>query len=229
MIHWIMIALLAAAADPVHARPEKERAGLPLLFHEDFSDADAALRRFTFADPAAWKIERDALDDKPRAVLSQFKQSDYKPPVRSPVNQAWINDLAVGPCVVEIRARSTAKPNPRRDVCVFLGGQDDRRFLYAHLSEAADASHHQIHLVNNADRAPITADRDAGVRWGDDYHLITLQRDAQGKITVAFDGKTVLSAQSRELPEGRIGFGTLDDTARFASITVWAKAVEPRK
>src|SRR5690349_19763552 len=85
------------------------RAGKPPLFHEDFSAGDAALKKFTFTDPAAWKIVKDKVGDREQTVLALTQQSKYKPAVRSPVNQAWINDLKVSHFVMDVKVRSTQK------------------------------------------------------------------------------------------------------------------------
>jgi hypothetical protein len=89
-------------AEDVKTQPAKENQGLPLLFHEDFKSPDA-LKNFTFTDKDAWKLTDDDVDGAKRPVLSLFQQSNYKPPVRSPVNLAWINDLKVSHFVLEAR------------------------------------------------------------------------------------------------------------------------------
>ena len=54
----------------------------PLLFHEDSNRAMKPLKRFTFTDKEAWKIVQDDVNGTKQNVLSLFKQSNYKPPVR---------------------------------------------------------------------------------------------------------------------------------------------------
>ena len=95
----LLLCSLSPAQDKT-AEPVKSVEGLPLLLHEDFKDAQAALKRFTFSDPNAWKIDQDTVDGQKQNVLSQFQPSKSNPKVRSPFNQAWINDLKVGPFVM---------------------------------------------------------------------------------------------------------------------------------
>src|SRR5688572_3934858 len=80
-----------AADEKAAAALAKERDGLPLVFHEDFKDAEKARARFGFDDPEAWKM----IQDNGKNVLALVKRSNYKPPVRSIENRAWIKDLEV--------------------------------------------------------------------------------------------------------------------------------------
>ena len=202
--------------------PANENQSLPLLFHEDFKTPEAALKHFTFTDPAAWKI----VTDDGRLALSLFQQSKYKPTVRSPVNVAWINDLAVTDFILEVRCKITREKIPHRDLCFFFGGVDATHFLYAHVAQEADAVHNQIHLVDGKDRAPVTTKRENGTPWDDAYHTITLTR-LTGQTTVAFDGKTLMTTDRKDLPAGRVGVGSFDDFGNFAAITVWGKKAQP--
>src|SRR4051812_31554581 len=109
------LALLLLAAD---SPPSKD---LPLVFQEDFSKG---AERWQPSDPMAWKII-----DTPRGkAFSQFKQSSYKPPVRSPLNFALVKDLLVTDFVLEARLQSTVKDYAHRDMCLFFGYQDPSHF-----------------------------------------------------------------------------------------------------
>jgi hypothetical protein len=200
--------------------PAKENQSLPLLFHEDFKTPES-LKRFSFTDPAAWKL---APDDK-RPVLSLVQQSRYKPAVRSPVNIAWINDLAVTDFVLQVRCRITRERIPHRDLCFFFGGVDATHFLYAHVAQEGDAVHNQIHLVDGKDRAAVTVKRENGTPWDDAYHTITVTRNAAG-TTVAFDDKVLMTTDRKDLPAGRLGVGSFDDLGNFAEITVWGRKAD---
>src|SRR5262245_22343019 len=92
--------------------PEK----LPLLLAEDFTKGAG---RWQPTDPAAWKV----IDIKGGKAYSQFRQSKYKPPHRSPLNYALLKDLLVGDFVLEARAQSTARDYGHRDLCLFFGYQ----------------------------------------------------------------------------------------------------------
>src|SRR4051812_47182230 len=103
------LCVLAAPCLAEDKAPAKENAGLPLLFHEDFTGKEEALKKFTAADANAWKVVEDEVDGVKQPVLALGKQSKYKPPVRCPVNQAWIKDLKVSDFVLEVKVRSTVK------------------------------------------------------------------------------------------------------------------------
>jgi hypothetical protein len=206
--------------------PAKQLDGLPLLLHEDFKDGDAALKRFTFSDPEAWKIDQDTVDGRKANVLSQFAASKSKPPVRSPFNQGWIKDLKVGPFVMEVKLRSTKPDYPRRDMCLFFGGVDDSHLFYAHVAKKPDAHHHNVFIVDGADRVAIATKISDGAPWDDNYHTIRMSRDEQGNIKVFWDGQQIMTAKNDRFPAGRLGVGSFDDIGNFAEITVWGKRAE---
>jgi hypothetical protein len=219
-------ALLALAARSSAADgPAKENQGLPLLFHEDFSSKDDALKQFAFTDRNAWKIIEDDVNGARRPVLSLFRQSDYKPPVRSPINIAWINDLKVSDFVMEVRCKITQEKVPHRDLCFAFGGVDASHFLYAHVAQQTDKIHNQIHLVDGKDRAPVTTKGSDGTPWDERYHIVRIERDERG-TRVTFDGQPILATDRKELPSGRVGFGSFDDIGNFSEVTVWGKKAE---
>src|SRR3954447_8460862 len=207
------------------AEPAKENQGLPLLFHEDCKSPDA-LKKLAFTDKDAWKIIEDDVDGTKRPVLALVQQSNYKPPVRSPVNLAWINDLKVSHFVLEIRGKSTQKPTVmNRDLCFAFGGVDATHFLYAHLAAREDKIHNQIHLVDNKDREPVTVKHADKSPWDDKYHTVKITRDDTG-VKAYFDNQLLLTTDRKDFPTGRLGFGSFDDIANFAEITVWGKKAD---
>ena len=219
-----IIALLALTV-PTFAQenkqPSKENQGLPLLFHEDFN-SKGALKKFTFTDKDAWKIVQDDVNGTRQNVLSLFKQSNYKPPVRSPINIAWINDLKVSHFILQANCRITQDPMPHRDLCFFLAGQDASHMIYCHVAQQEDKIHNQIHIVNGKDREPITVKHSKGTPWDDKYHTVKITRDDTG-ISVFFDDKLLMTTDRKDLPTGRLGVGSFDDIGNFAQITVWGK------
>src|SRR5262245_25754924 len=82
---------------------------LPLVFEEDFEKGAA---RWEPTDPAAWKV----IDTKTGKAYSQFQQSNYKPPTRSPFNLAIVKDLYVSDFVLEAKCQSTVKDYGHRDM-----------------------------------------------------------------------------------------------------------------
>jgi len=214
-----LFCLLACTAVALSAEPEKERNGLPLVFHESFADGPKGLARFEFTDPAAWKIDTDA----GKNVLSQFQQSKYKPTVRSPINIAWVKDLQVGEFVLEVKLRNLKDTGNHRDLCLYFGGVDASHFFYVHLGKKADPNSHNIFLVDGSPRKNIATKVSEGTPWTEGYHTVRIERRSDGAIEVFWDGKSDMLAKSDKHPVGRVGVGSFDDTGHFAEITVWGK------
>src|SRR5215468_3743935 len=129
----IFVVLLALArADDVAKDP-------PLLFSDDFTKgAD----RWEPTDANAWKVA----ETKRGKVYSQFRQSKYNPPHRSPFNFALVKDLSAADVVLEARVQSTVKDYPHRDVCLFFGYQDPAHFYYVHLGKKIDDHSNQVFI-----------------------------------------------------------------------------------
>jgi hypothetical protein len=123
MRRFIPTVLLLSSAALVLADEKTVPEKLPLLFKDDFrKGAD----RWLPTDAAAWKV----IDTDKGKAYSQFRQSKYKPPHRSPLNFALVKDLVVGEIVLEARAQSTTKDYPHRDMCLIFGYQDPAHFYY---------------------------------------------------------------------------------------------------
>ena len=224
-----LLILCAVIARGEEKGPAKEKQGLPLLLHLDFGSGDAATKNLTFTDKSAWKIVEDDVNGKKQNVLALVQQSDYKPPVRSPVNIAWINDLEVSNFVIEIKCRITKEKIPHRDLCFEFGGVDASHFLYAHMAQEEDKIHNQIHLVNGKDREPVTVKRSTGTPWDDKYHVVKITRDESGAANVYFDDRLMMTTDRKDLPAGKLGFGSFDDIGNFAQVTVWGKKAESQR
>lgn len=175
---------------------------------------------WTFADPAAWSWTKD----DGRAVLTLHRQQAFKPTVRSPFNLAWLQIGDWKSFTLTVEAQLTKFDAGNNDLCLAFARQDATRFYYAHLGEKADGVHHQIHLVDHADRRAITATRTAGTPWQPDrWHRLKLVHDvATGRITIYFDDmeKPVLTAQDQTLNHGWIGLGSFDDLGKFRNLEI---------
>jgi hypothetical protein len=212
----LSLTVLAVADDK--AAPEKP----PLLFQDDFrKGAD----HWQPTDAAAWKV----IDADKGKAYSQFRQSKYKPPHRSPLNFALVKDLVVGDVVLEARARSTTKDYPHRDMCPFFGYQDAAHFYYVHLGKKTDDHANQIFIVNGAARKKISTKTSDGTPWTDDWHhLKVVRRVADGGIEVYFDDmKTpVMTAADKTFLWGQVGVGSFDDTGDWTDVKVYGRRAE---
>jgi hypothetical protein len=217
----------AATATPASTAPAKERDGLPLVFHEDFADAEAAFAKFELLDPTDWKMAKDPAG---KNVLSLFQRPTDKsagnPPVRSPFGRAMVKDLYVGEFVMEVRFRSTIKAYPHQDLCLHFGEQDVSHLYYVHFGRAPDPNAGNIFVVNAAPRKNLLPPHKKTTDWTEDYHTATVERKADGTIATTFDGKPYLSVKDETFKVGRVGVGSFDDTGDFAAVTVWGKKAE---
>ncbi|OYV04509.1 MAG: hypothetical protein CFE26_16515 [Verrucomicrobiales bacterium VVV1] len=175
---------------------------------------------WTFGDPAAWSWSKDGGTD----VLTLKQPSKFKPGVRSPFNLAWLKTADWASFSLTVEARLTKFDEGNNDLCLAFARQDETRFYYAHLGEKADEVHHQLHLVDHADRKPVTATRSTGTPWKPGaWHKLKLTHDsATGAISVYFDDmqKPVLTAQDKTLDHGWIGLGSFDDLGEFRNLLI---------
>jgi hypothetical protein len=208
-------ALLAVAAGCAGLPRLAETGEMPLLFEADFEDG--SLEAWEATDPTAWRIE----EGRGGKVLAQFKQSDYKPPVRSPLNINWIRDIEVRSFELELKMCSTTKDYGHRDLCLFFGYRDPSHFYYVHIANKADAHANSIFIVDGRDRVSIAKTRTEGTKWDDNWHTVRLVRDAEtGMIEVFFDDnpEPIMTSINSLLVWGRVGVGSFDDTGQFDDI-----------
>ncbi|HMC63346.1 MAG TPA: hypothetical protein VKI65_00250 [Gemmataceae bacterium] len=219
---WIAATFLAfttlAAADGPDAT------ALPLVFQDDFENgAD----RWQPTDPKAWKI----VETKRGKVYSQFQQSNYKPPHRSPLNFSLVKDVSVSDFVLEVKVRSTARDYPHRDVCLFFGYQHAAHFYYVHLGKKMDDHANQIFIVNGAPRKKISTKTTPGTNWDDEWHQVKIMRRvSDGTIAVYFDDmkKPVMTAKDKTFEAGQVGVGSFDDTGEWDDFKLRGERVKKK-
>ncbi len=219
------LALVLATAAAADDNPNGRDSTLPVLLHEDFESGAA---RWEPSDPKAWKVIK--VDGG--HAYSLTKQSDYKPPFRSPVNFALLRDTSVGDFALEARVRSTVKDYAHRDVCVLLGYQDPAHFYYVHFGKKTDDHANQIFIVNGAARRKISTKTTPGTNWNDDWRRVKVVRSvADGAIAVYFDDMNTpaMTATDKTFTNGRVGLGSFDDTADFDDVTLRGKKVADRE
>ena len=190
---------------------------MPVVFEADFEHGSMAAWEPT--DPDAWRIE----EGRGGKVLSQFKASDYKPPVRSPHNMNLIEDVEVGSFVLELKMHSTTKDYGHRDLCLFFGHQDPSHFYYVHIANQSDAHANSIFIVDGEPRVSIAETRTEGTKWDEQWHTVRLVREVEmGTIEVFFDNMDtpIMTAQNERFKHGRVGVGSFDDTGQFDDIVL---------
>ncbi len=166
--------LAAACASGRNGEPEAPP-GFELVYAQDFEDPRAA-QDFVASDPRAWRVAREGGN----GFLELFAASRYQPPHRSPLAIAVLVGPVVGDFVLELDVQQTGREYDHRDLCFFFGVRDPAHYGYAHLATRADDTAHHVHLVEAADRRPVTSARTFGVDWGSArWRHVRLVREAR--------------------------------------------------
>ncbi len=210
----ILMAVPAAAA---------EKAKLPLVFQDGF---EKGADRWKPTDPEAWRI----VETDRGKVYNQFKNSDYKPPHRSPYNIALVKDVLVSDFVLTVKVQSTNKgAGAHRDMCLFFNYQDPAHFYYVHLGQRPDPHSSQIMIVNDAPRVMITKNESPGVPWDDGWHDVKIvRRVADGTIEIYFDDmkKPMMTAIDKTFTWGQVGLGSFDDNGNWDDLKLYGTKVD---
>jgi hypothetical protein len=191
---------------------------MPLVFSDDF---EHGADRWEPTDPNAWKIVKS---DGGHAY-SQFKESKFKPPYRSPFNFSLIKDVTVGSFVFDVRALSTKPDYNHRDMCVIFGYENPSHFYYVHLGKKSDDHANQIFIVNDAPRVKISTLTSPGTDWDDAWHQVRIVRQVDdGSIAIYFDDMQmpVMRATDKTFTSGRVGVGTFDDIGQWDDVKLYA-------
>lgn len=186
----------------------------PTEYRQIFEDR-LSLDAMTFTDRNAWRWS----DESNVPSLELYRASEYQPPHRSPHNIALL-PVSRENFVLEADLMQTGREYGHRDLCLFFGYRDPSHFYYVHLATSPDQNAHNIFLVDDAPRRPLTDVSEEGVNWGqEEWHHVRLERRGK-EIQVSFDGEVVLRAVDGTFPSGQLGLGSFDDTGRFANIRV---------
>jgi hypothetical protein len=199
-----------------------EPADLPDVAHEDF---EQGAERWQATDAQAWEV----LPGKEGKGYGNTKQSDYKPPHRSPLNIALLKDVIVGDFVLEADVRSTVKDYGHRSMCMFFGYQDPAHFYYVHFGKQMDDHANQIFIVDDAPRTKISTKTTDGTPWDDAWHQVKIVRKvSDGAIAIYFDDMEtpVMTAENKTFAWGQIGLGTFDDTGIWDNIQLRGTVVK---
>lgn len=195
----------------------------PLLYENDFEHG-MSVQDFEFTDPSAWRL-KDTLGNQ---SLELFGKSQYAPRVRSPLNIAMMNKVKVRNFVLEVNLRQTGREYGHRDMCLFFGMKDPSNFYYVHMASIADPNAHNIFLVNDEPRRNIAKKTTDGIKWGQDWNTIRIERNVdEGTIKVYFNDMNVpiMEAEDTHFDAGYIGFGSFDDTGMVDNIKIWGEPV----
>lgn len=220
---WTVAVGVALTVGPARAEaPPSQLLGYKLLFSDQF--AEATLPSYDFSDPQAWKWDTLA----GQGVLSQFRASQVKNPVRSPFNRALVRQLVVGDFVLDVKLQSTIKDYDHRDLCLFFGYQDPAHLYYVHFGKKADDHANQIFIVNGEPRRKISQKSTPGTPWTDGWHHARVVRKVvPGTIEVYFDNleTPVMTAEDKTFVWGQVGVGSFDDTGNFDDLAIYGDRI----
>lgn len=200
--------------------------GYALVYQQDFADEDS-LGDFRFASPDDFRRvkvgDRWALE-----YGNKNRKSSYKPPHRSPYYIALLNNRKLGSFVLEYDVQQRSVTGNHRDHCVFFNFVDPANFYYTHIAKASDPNSHQIMIVDDAPRTPITKKGTKGHDWAemDKWHHVRIERDSDtGTIAIYVNDMTkpIMTATSKVHGPGFVGFGSFDDLGRVSNIKLWSK------
>lgn len=197
-------------------------ADLPLVAEDDFEQGAA---RWQPTDADAWQV----VETNEGQVFAQHKQSNYKPPHRSPLNIALLRDVDVTDFVLTARVRSTTRDYNHRDMCLFFGYQDPAHFYYVHLGQRTDDHANQIFIVDDAPRLKISEKTTLGTPWDHEWHDVKIVRRASdGLIEIYFDDleTPVMTAHDQTFSHGQIGLGSFDDTGQWDNVKLHGTLLE---
>ncbi len=194
-----------------------------LVYSQDFSEG-SALKEFSFSDHRAWRWSPPTAGVP--GALELYGESFYRPTHRSPYSIALLHGRVFQSFVLEADLYQTGEEYGHRDLCLFFGFQDPEHFHYVHLASTPDNHAHNIFLVDNSPRVKTGPVAARGVNWDSrQWHRVRLERDVNaGETRVYFDDMSspTLVAKNEALKWGLIGFGSFDDTGRFADLKIWA-------
>lgn len=215
-----------------------------LQYEQSFDSIDS-LETFMMTDPSAWNYTKV----KGNGVLALEGKSEYTPPHRSPYNIALIKGLTFGDFVMDVDIQQTGvkgtpiaeymRNNPdlsksggyaHRDFCFFFGFEDPSHFMYIHVAKTGDNNAHNVFVVNEAPRTPITDFRTVGADWGvEEWRKIRIVRNTtKGTVALYFDDMLtpIMIADDIPFKQGFIGFGSFDDIGWVDNIKIWAPEAE---
>jgi hypothetical protein len=210
-------------------------AGIPddyeLLLDESFAEP-GSLDMMLAGNPDDWTHS-----DEEGGFL-QYAGVGYAPP-NPPIPESFtsfalVSGIRFGTFVleVELMQRNPDQAIPQRDMCIVFNIQSETEYYYAHIAQGHTDRWHNIHIIDNAPRRPITLADNGGINWGlDEWHKFRIARDTTtGAIDVYMDDDLtvpILTANDSTFQDGYVGFATHQDGGRIRNLKVWGpSAVE---
>ncbi len=201
-------------ADPL---PPYVPEGYELAYDESFAEP-SSFGELLIANPQEWL-------HSPEGYV-EFTAATYAPPYRSPFSVALIDGISASSFVLEVEMLQTSIGEGHRDMVIMWNVVSPSEFYYAHISAEHDDVAHHIHIVDFADRAPITETFTPGFDWGSDaWRTLRVVRDASSGTMDVYDvdnDALILSATDTTFTAGFFGVGSFDNTGRVRNLKIWS-------
>jgi len=210
---------------PMEILPDGVPQSYRLLLDESFAQQDS-LDGILAGNPEDWTHADEG------GGFLQYGGVGYTPP-NPPIPESFtsfalVSGMKFGSFVleVELMQQNPQQDIPQRDMCIVFGITSETRYYYAHIAQGHTDRWHNIHIIDNAPRRPITVTNNGGIAWGlDEWHKFRLVRDAAlGTIEVYMDDELtapILTANDTTFSEGYVGFATHQDSGRVRNLKVW--------
>jgi len=221
----MMLSVCAIVAADHHKKQSDKNSRGKLIYQQDFS-AEDALDDFVFAEPDDFR--RVKVGDRwAMEYGNDNRKSKYKPPHRSPYYISLIDGIKLGSFVLEYDVQQRSQTGNHRDHCVFYNFVDPANFYYTHIAKKSDPNAHQIMLVDDAPRRPITKKGTDGYDWAemDRWHHVKVVRNAESGLIAIYveDMNTpIMTTKDKTHAAGFVGFGSFDDLGRVTNIKLWS-------
>ena len=222
---YFFLLLVVAWSANAYSQSIKANPDYKLVYSQDF-EASNALNDYEMTDERAWRIGSGDTGN----TMELYGKSDYEARVRSPFNISLLKNVVVGDFILEANLAQSGREYGHRDLCLFFGVNSPTNFYYVHIASVADNNANNIFLVNDEPRTNIATKTTNGTNWGptNSWHKVKIERKVdEGSIKIYFDNmeEPIMEANDKHFVEGRIGFGSFDDTGQFDNIKIWAPAL----
>ena len=171
---------------------------------------------WTFEGKGQWVITKN--------ILEITENSINRDPFSAPSARAIYEKSTFTSFELTADIKSNAPLSEKRgDMIIIFGYQSPTQYYYAHLTGTVDSIHNGVFVVDNMDRRKVDFTEFEPVLIDREWHKIRLARDTEtGSIKIFKDGDNspTITVHDKTFLEGKIGFGSFNDTGEIRKIKV---------
>ncbi|RLD17719.1 MAG: hypothetical protein DRI69_11725 [Bacteroidetes bacterium] len=171
-----------------------------------------------------WAAEGKGHWDMKDNVLEITENSINRDPFTAPSARIIYDKSTFTSFELTVEMKSNAPLSEiRGDMIIIFGYQSPTQYYYAHLTGTVDSIHNGVFIVDNTDRRKVDFTEFEPVLIDREWHKIRLVRDTEaGSIGIFRDGDEapMISVYDKTFLEGKIGFGSFNDTGEIRSINI---------